>query len=38
MERLHEPITHPPEFDETLCEYLVRDVINYTIRNSDNHG
>lgn len=38
LARLREAITHPPEFDETLCEYLVRDVINYTIGNSDNHG
>jgi len=36
--RLREAITHPPEFDTTLCEYLVRDVINYTFGNSDNHG
>lgn len=38
LSRLREAITHPPEFDETLCEYLMRDVINYTIGNSDNHG
>jgi serine/threonine-protein kinase HipA len=38
LTRLRESVTHPPEFDETLCEYLVRDVINYTIGNSDNHG
>jgi serine/threonine-protein kinase HipA len=38
LARLREAITFPPEFDETLCEYLVRDVINYTIGNSDNHG
>lgn len=38
LAKLREAITHPPEFDETLCEYLVRDVINYTIGNSDNHG
>lgn len=38
LSRLREAITHPPEFDEILCEYLVRDVINYTIGNSDNHG
>jgi serine/threonine-protein kinase HipA len=38
LAKLRGAITHPPEFDETLCEYLVRDVINYTIGNSDNHG
>jgi serine/threonine-protein kinase HipA len=38
LAKLREAITHPPEADETLCEYLVRDVINYTIGNSDNHG
>lgn len=38
LNRLREAITDPPDFDETLCEYLVRDVINYTIGNSDNHG
>jgi serine/threonine-protein kinase HipA len=38
LTQLREAITYPTEFDETLCEYLVRDVINYTIGNSDNHG
>ena len=38
LNRLREVITDPSAFEATLCEYLVRDVINYTIGNSDNHG
>jgi serine/threonine-protein kinase HipA len=26
------------DFDAELCEYLVRDVVNYSIGNTDNHG
>jgi serine/threonine-protein kinase HipA len=26
------------DFDAALCEYLVRDVVNYSIGNTDNHG
>ncbi len=25
-------------FDDVLCDYLIRDVINYAVGNSDNHG
>lgn len=31
-------LAEPDSFDETLCEYLIRDVINLACGNTDNHG
>lgn len=31
-------IANQKAFDEVLCDYLVRDVVNLTIGNTDNHG